>query len=59
LDDVHTADNSGCFTAPEKGDFLKNSGILQLNVKPTITHKYLKRRYISDRMIYPYEDNLT
>jgi len=24
---------SGCFPAPERGDFLKNSGILQLNTK--------------------------
>jgi hypothetical protein len=41
------------FPAPEKGDFSKNIGILQLNVKLSITHKYLNHHRIPDRIICP------
>jgi hypothetical protein len=46
---------SGCFPAPERGDISKNSDVfLKLNVKLSITHKYLKPHYTSDRMICPF-----
>jgi len=38
---------SGCFQAPERGDFSKNSGILQLNVKLSITHTNTERPFSS------------
>ena len=50
----------GCFPAPERDGFSKNSGIfLQLNAKLSITYQYLKHHHISDRMMCPYKDSLT
>jgi hypothetical protein len=45
--------NQGVFSVPERGDFSKNSDVfLKLNVKLSITHKYLNP--VPERSSVPY-----